>query len=109
MPGDDSVNAIIGPSDILTPSLEVFVEMLCDDLDDGVRKLTRVIDRCYEGNVVLKFAKSWKGFTAVKFFGNEVHNTIADWASRLYRILLHIFEESQEVTTSHLMSIRVHL
>ena len=57
MPGDDGVNAIIGPPDILKASLGMFVEMLCDDLDDGVRKLTRIIDRCYEGNVVLKFAK----------------------------------------------------
>ena len=109
MPGDDGVNAIIGPPDILKAFLGVFGEMLCDDMDDGVCKLARVIDRCYERNVVLKFAKGWKGFTAIKFFGYKVHNTVADWTSRLYRILLHILEESQEVTTSHLMSIRGHL
>ena len=37
--------------------------------DDGMNKLRKVRDRCYECNVVLKFSKSTFGFTHVKFFG----------------------------------------
>jgi hypothetical protein len=40
--------------------------------DDGVNKLRKIIQRCYERGVVLKFAKSWIGFQQVKFFGYKV-------------------------------------
>ena len=75
-----------GSGKLQTAVMEIFADMsdwtivlfdnllvLCDDLEDGVAKLHRVIDRCYERNVVLKFAKSWLGFTEVKFFGYKVH------------------------------------
>ena len=43
--------------------------VLCNDYADGMEKLSKVIDRCYERGVVLKFSKSWIGFRQVKFFG----------------------------------------
>ena len=46
--------------------------MLCHDLEDGLDKLQKIIDRCYERGVVLKFSKSWIGFQEVKFFGYKV-------------------------------------
>ena len=42
--------------------------ILCHTYDDGMDKLRKVRDRCYERNVVLKFSKSTFGFTHVKFF-----------------------------------------
>ena len=46
--------------------------ILCNGMDDGLVKLQKIIDRCYERNVVLKFSKSWIGFEEVKFFGYRV-------------------------------------
>ena len=46
--------------------------VLCNDYDDGMIKLEKIIDRCYERNVVMKFSKSWIGFQQVKFFGYKV-------------------------------------
>ena len=46
--------------------------VLCHDLEDGLDKLQKIIDRCYERGVVLKFSKSWIGFQEVKFFGYKV-------------------------------------
>ena len=43
--------------------------VLCNNIEDGIKKLQKVIHRCYERNVVLKFAKSWIGFDQVIFFG----------------------------------------
>ena len=42
--------------------------------DDGMHKLKKVRNRCYEGNVVLKFSKSTFGFIHVKFFGYKVQD-----------------------------------
>ena len=46
--------------------------VLCNNIEDGIKKLQKVIHRCYERNVVLKFAKSWIGFDQVKIFGYKV-------------------------------------
>lgn len=46
--------------------------VLCNSYEDGIVKLKSIIQRCYERNVVLKFAKSWIGFQQVKFFGYKV-------------------------------------
>ena len=46
--------------------------VLCNGMDDGLDKLEKIIDRCHERNVVLKFSKSWIGFEEVKFFGYKV-------------------------------------
>ena len=43
--------------------------VLCNGMDDGPGKLEKIIDRCFERNVVLKFSKSWIGFEEVKFLG----------------------------------------
>ena len=48
------------------------VLVLCESLTDGIEKLRKVIQRCRERGVVLKFAKSWIGFQQVKFFGYKV-------------------------------------
>jgi len=48
------------------------VLVLCHDSNDGIAKLRKVIERCRERGVVLKFAKSWIGFQQVKFFGYKV-------------------------------------
>jgi hypothetical protein len=47
--------------------------VLCtDDVQDGLAKLDKIIDRCIERRVVLKIAKSWIGFQEVKCFGYKV-------------------------------------
>jgi hypothetical protein len=46
--------------------------VLCHDKEDGIKKLKKIIQRCHERQVVLKFAKSWIGFQQVKFFGYKV-------------------------------------
>ena len=46
--------------------------ILAHDYEDGFRKFSTFIDRCYERGVVLKFAKTWLGFREVKFFGYRV-------------------------------------
>jgi len=48
------------------------VLVLCNSFEDGISKLKKVIQRCSERGVVLKFAKSWIGFQQVKFFGYKV-------------------------------------
>ena len=48
--------------------------ILCHMYDDGMDKLRKVRDRCYECNVVLKFSKSTFGFTHVKFIGYKVQD-----------------------------------
>jgi len=46
--------------------------VLCHDLKDGIEKFKKIIQRCDERGVVLKFSKSWIGFQEVKFFGYRV-------------------------------------
>jgi len=48
------------------------VLVLCNSPEDGIDKLKKVIRRCIDRGVVLKFAKSWIGFQQVKFFGYKV-------------------------------------
>ena len=43
--------------------------ILCHMYDDGMNKIGKVIDRCYECNVVLKIFEVNFGFTNDKFFG----------------------------------------
>jgi len=44
------------------------------DYDDAYKKLERVIDRCIERNLFLKFSKSWLGFDYANFFGYVVRH-----------------------------------
>ena len=46
--------------------------ILADDYEDAYRKLAIFLDRCIERNVVLKFAKTFIGYTSVKFFGYHI-------------------------------------
>lgn len=43
--------------------------VLATDYDDAYIKLEKVLDRCIQRNVYLKFPKTFLGFTSVKFFG----------------------------------------
>ena len=43
--------------------------ILAHDMQDARRKLETIVDKCIEHNVKLKMAKSFIGFTEVKFFG----------------------------------------
>ena len=43
--------------------------VLATDYEDAYIKTEKVIDRCKEYNLYLKFSKTWLGFREVKFFG----------------------------------------
>ena len=43
--------------------------VLANDYKDGFEKLSLVLARCRDKNLVLKFTKSWIGFDSVEFFG----------------------------------------
>jgi hypothetical protein len=43
--------------------------VLAHDFQDAFLKFRRVVERCRLRNVVLKFSKTWIGFTEVNFFG----------------------------------------
>lgn len=45
--------------------------ILATDYDDAYMKLELVIDRCIKYYIILKFSKSWLGFTVVQFFGYQ--------------------------------------
>lgn len=45
--------------------------VLADDYDDAYKKLEKIIDKCIEFNLYLKFSKSWLGFERVHFFGYD--------------------------------------
>jgi len=45
--------------------------ILAHDYNDAYEKLEKVIDRCNEFNLYLKFSKTWLGFQKVLFFGYE--------------------------------------
>ncbi len=48
--------------------------VLAHDYQDAYAKLEKILDRCIERNVFLKFSKSWLGFQQVKFFGYSCRN-----------------------------------
>jgi hypothetical protein len=43
--------------------------ILAHDFQDAYVKLEKIFDRCISRNVILKFSKSWFGYTEAKFFG----------------------------------------
>lgn len=45
--------------------------ILATDYQDAYSKLEIFLDKCLKHNVILKFAKSWLGFTKVHFFGYD--------------------------------------
>jgi hypothetical protein len=45
--------------------------VLAYDYKDAYKKLDKVLDRCIERNIYLKFTKSWIGIDAVQYFGYE--------------------------------------
>lgn len=52
-------------------TIRIFDNMLilAHDHQDAFEKLKKVINRCRERNIVLKFSKTWLGFPEVNFFG----------------------------------------
>lgn len=60
-------------SDFKKFSITIFDNLLvlALDYDDALVKLRKVLQRCRERNIVLKFSKTWLGFTKVDFFGYE--------------------------------------
>ena len=45
--------------------------ILAEDFQQAYERFEMFLDKCIEHNVVLKFAKSWIGFSKVSFFGYE--------------------------------------
>ena len=43
--------------------------VLANDYDDAYEKCAKIIAKCKERNLVLKFAKTWLGFDSCEFFG----------------------------------------
>lgn len=43
--------------------------VLADSYEDAYTKCERILDRCKERNLVLKFSKTWLGNSSVEFFG----------------------------------------
>ena len=43
--------------------------VLADDYDDAYQKCEKILDRCKQRNLVLKFSKTWLGNEGVEFFG----------------------------------------
>ena len=58
-------------SDCTEWAIVIFDNMLilAKDYEDGFEKLKFIVRRCKERNLKLKMAKTWLGFTEVKFFG----------------------------------------
>jgi len=45
--------------------------VLADTYEDAYKKLEKIIDKCIEFNLYLKFSKTWLGFERVHFFGYD--------------------------------------
>ena len=43
--------------------------VLADDYEDAYQKCEKILDRCKQRNLVLKFCKTWLGNNSVEFFG----------------------------------------
>jgi hypothetical protein len=51
--------------------------LICaNDYEDAYEKLKKILKRCEEYNVILKYSKSWFGMDTVSFFGYEVSHGI---------------------------------
>lgn len=64
----EAVRTIFGKYDWLIVIFDNIL-VLCKDYNDAYDKMDKVLDICIKHNVVLKFSKSFLGFTEVKFFG----------------------------------------
>ena len=67
----ETVSSIFRDFDDWTIAIFDNLLVLAHDYDDAYQKLDRIIDRCIERNMYLKFAKSWLGFDKVHFFGYD--------------------------------------
>ena len=71
----EAVTEIFG--DFAAWSVVIFdnILILAHDFQDAYVKLEKVLDRCIERNIFLKFSKSWLGFDSAVYFGYLVrHN-----------------------------------
>lgn len=72
----EAVTKIFGIFDEWTITLFDNILLLAHDYHDAYQKLERLLDRCIEYNLYLKFSKTWLGFDKVHFFGYDcVHNS----------------------------------
>ena len=79
----ETVSSIFRDFDDWTIAIFDNLLVLAHDYDDAYQKLDRIIDRCIERNMYLKFAKSWLGFDKVHFFGYDCkHDSYALSADR---------------------------
>ena len=73
-----------------TWSIVIFdnILILAENYQQAYERFEIFLDKCFEHNVVLKFAKSWIGFGKVSFFGYEcTHNKLELSADRKKAIL----------------------
>jgi hypothetical protein len=69
--------------------------ILATDYQDGYDKLAKVLQRCIDRNVILKFSKTWLGFDEVEFFGYMCsHNSYELTAKRKDSIMSWPFPQS---------------
>ena len=69
--------------------------ILANDYQDGYDKLAKVLQRCIDRNVILKFSKTWLGFEQVEFFGYLCsHNSYELTEKRKNSILSWPFPQS---------------
>lgn len=69
--------------------------ILATDYQDGYDKLAKVLQRCIDRNVILKFSKTWLGFEEVEFFGYMCsHNSYELTAKRKDSITSWPFPQS---------------
>jgi hypothetical protein len=63
------VSEIFAPFEEWTVVIFDNILVLAHDYKDGYEKLEKILDRCIERNVYLKFSKTWLGFDHANFFG----------------------------------------
>ena len=70
-----AVTEIFGDFSAWTVVIFDNILILANDFQDAYMKMERVLDRCIERNIFLKFSKSWLGFDSAVYFGYLVrHN-----------------------------------
>lgn len=67
----ETISKIFSEFDEWTIAIFDNLLVLADDYDDAYKKLEKIIDKCIEYNLYLKFSKSWLGFQRVHFFGYD--------------------------------------
>ena len=64
-----AMDKILGEFDDWFISIFDNLLVLATDYDDAYQKVNRILDRCLEYNLFLKFSKTWLGFEEANFYG----------------------------------------